>query len=235
MTESEWLACTNPDEMREKVFGPGRNRKFRLLACAYCRRIWEWLAPQFREAVEIAERYADGQATNNSLAAARTTLESFRQSALDEELKGAAYPVENATWDIMEGRDAVWGAWDTARAADWNVAYFLAMKGEPPGGYPNNQAYEAAHTSFRAENAALLRDVFDNPFRPAVFDPAWRTQPVVHLARSIYVTRGFFRMLELADALEQSGCTNQDVLQHCRHQGEHVKGCWLVDLILGKT
>jgi hypothetical protein len=80
----------------------------------------------------------------------------------------------------------------------------------------------------------LLRDIFGNPFRPVAVDPAWRTATVVSLAQAIYDERAFDRLPILADALEDGGCTNADVLDHCRQPGEHVRGCWVVDLVLGK-
>jgi hypothetical protein len=81
----------------------------------------------------------------------------------------------------------------------------------------------------------LLRDVFGNPFRPVSLDRARLTSDVVALARGIYDERAFDRMPILADALQDAGCTNEDVLAHCREPGEHVRGCWVVDLVLGKA
>jgi len=81
----------------------------------------------------------------------------------------------------------------------------------------------------------LLRDIFDNPFRPITVDPAWQTETVVALANSIYTDRAFDRMPILADALEEAGCDHADVLAHCRGDGPHVRGCWVVDLVLGKS
>jgi hypothetical protein len=72
------------------------------------------------------------------------------------------------------------------------------------------------------------------PFCPKV-DPAWLTAKVVALAQAIYDDRAFDRLPILADALEDAGCTNQDILAHCRQPGEHVRGCWVVDLLLGKS
>jgi hypothetical protein len=83
--------------------------------------------------------------------------------------------------------------------------------------------------------AGLLRDIFGNPFRPPTFDPSWRTSTAVGLARSIYAARAFDRLPILADALEEAGCDNPDVLSHCRGDGPHVRGCWVVDLVLGKS
>jgi len=81
----------------------------------------------------------------------------------------------------------------------------------------------------------LLRDIFGNPFRPVAFDPAWRTATATSLAEAIYADRAFDRLPILADALEDAGCTSADVLEHCRQPGEHVRGCWVVDLVLAKS
>jgi hypothetical protein len=80
----------------------------------------------------------------------------------------------------------------------------------------------------------LLLDVFGNPFRPVAVDPAWRTPDVITLAEGIYADRASDRMPILADALQDAGCDNEDVLSHCRGGGPHVRGCWVVDLVLGK-
>ena len=80
----------------------------------------------------------------------------------------------------------------------------------------------------------LIRDIFGNPFRPIVANPAWLTPTAVAIATAIYADRAFDRMPILADALEEAGCTNADVLLHCRSGGPHVRGCWVVDLLLGK-
>jgi hypothetical protein len=80
----------------------------------------------------------------------------------------------------------------------------------------------------------LLFCIFGNPFRPVAFDANWRTSDVVAMALGMYETRDFAAMPILADALQDAGCENADVLEHCRGAGPHVRGCWVVDLILGK-
>jgi hypothetical protein len=90
---------------------------------------------------------------------------------------------------------------------------------------------------FRAMDRAhcdWIRDLCGNPFRPVVFDRVWRTSTATALAAAIYEERAFDRMPILADALEETGCDNRDILNHCRHDGVHVKGCWVVDRVLGK-
>lgn len=93
---------------------------------------------------------------------------------------------------------------------------------------------EAVEQEFSAQ-ANLLRDIFGNPFRPIAFNPAWRTATVKQLAEAIYEEKAVDRMPILGDALEEAGCSNADILNHCRQPGEHVKGCWVVDLILAKS
>jgi hypothetical protein len=80
----------------------------------------------------------------------------------------------------------------------------------------------------------LARDIFGNPFWPVTLDPAWLTPTAVALARTAYDDRAFDRLPILADALEEAGCTDAAILDHCRSPGPHIRGCWVVDLILGK-
>jgi hypothetical protein len=84
------------------------------------------------------------------------------------------------------------------------------------------------------QQAALFRDIFGNPFRPVLDDFRWHTSSAHSLATAMYDSRDFVAMPILADALEEAGCDNPDVLAHCRGDGPHVRGCWVVDLILGK-
>jgi hypothetical protein len=80
----------------------------------------------------------------------------------------------------------------------------------------------------------LLRCIFGNPFRVVSFDPRWRTEDVLGVARGIYEERAFDRLPLLADALMDAGCDDEQVLGHCRDEGPHARGCWVVDLVLGK-
>ena len=84
---------------------------------------------------------------------------------------------------------------------------------------------------------ALLRDIFGNPFRPVALDPAWLSWHdglLVSMAKRMYDSRDFADQPVLADALEEAGCQDQDILGHCRSGGEHVRGCWVLDRLLGK-
>ncbi|MBL8795191.1 MAG: hypothetical protein JNM56_14900 [Planctomycetia bacterium] len=79
-----------------------------------------------------------------------------------------------------------------------------------------------------------MRDLVGNPFRPVTVNPAWLTPTVISLAQAIYAERAFDRLPILADALEDAGCDHADILNHCRQPGEHVRGCWVIDLLTGR-
>jgi hypothetical protein len=87
---------------------------------------------------------------------------------------------------------------------------------------------------FRPATAQFVRDIFGNPLRPAAFNSAWLTSDVRILAAGVYQDSAFDRLPILADALQDAGCEDEDILAHCRGPGPHVRGCWVVDLVLGK-
>jgi hypothetical protein len=98
---------------------------------------------------------------------------------------------------------------------------------------------DAAYQSRRVEEmraqAALLRDIFGNPFRAVTTDTSWLTAKARKLAQPMYSRRRFQETPHLADALEEAGCTNREILDHCRGPGPHLRGCWVIDLVLGKS
>jgi hypothetical protein len=99
------------------------------------------------------------------------------------------------------------------------------------------QQGRAAVKAEEASQTVLLRELFGNPFRPVALAPAWLVWgdgTVAKLAQAIYDERAFDDLPVLADALEDAGCDNTDILTHCHQPGEHVRGCWLLDLILAK-
>jgi hypothetical protein len=176
----------------------------------------------------VAERYADGQADSKALLKARARARDYR---------GRKRPlppgIPQLTWPAQLA--AVPGAWD---AALWTLrdcadtAWLLARDSNP---YDTRQA--PSHTGERRRHADLVHELFGNPFRKATLDPAWLSWQegvVSRLAGTIYDERAFDRLPVLADALEDAGCTDRTILDHCRGPGPHVRGCWVVDLLLGK-
>ena len=96
--------------------------------------------------------------------------------------------------------------------------------------------WDAGHQRAEREFVIHAHDIFGNPFRPVAFDAAWRTDTAVSLSKGMYESRDFSAMPILADALQDAGCENEDILNHCRNEAlPHVRGCWVVDLVLGKT
>jgi hypothetical protein len=130
-------------------------------------------------------------------------------------------------------------AWSRAalacNAAVIEAAQGIATVAHWPVELPSQrEAVASARTAQIRTNINLLRDIFGNPFRPVTFDPSWRTDTVLSLARGMYESRDFSPIPILADALRDAGCDNEAILAHCRGDGPHVRGCWVVDLVLGK-
>ncbi|WP_227254714.1 hypothetical protein [Frigoriglobus tundricola] len=99
----------------------------------------------------------------------------------------------------------------------------------------NRSAIDTRADEERKRQACIFRDIFDNPFHTMSVDPSWLTSTVAALAEGIYQEHAFDRMPILADALQDAGCDNADILNHCRGESPHVRGCWVVDLLLGKA
>jgi hypothetical protein len=116
--------------------------------------------------------------------------------------------------------------WATEAAASAACPYSDFFK------WPSRSAQESAAN--RLYFVKLLQCLFGNPFHPVSFTPAWRTSSVLGIADQVYTARDFSAMPILADALEDAGCDDADILAHCRGPGPHVRGCWVVDLVLGK-
>jgi hypothetical protein len=213
MTEEEWLNSAAPDAMMAFLRGRAGERKLRLVGCAWCRHIWYLLADQrSKTSVEVAEQYADGQASEGDLVSAAAVS----WSVSERYMLGRKAAAAEAAAEAAYLRDR-YGSDYHLSLLSYNAFY---AAGENPGEH--------------AAQCHLLRDIFGNPFRPVAFDPVWRTSTVVALAEQMYAGRDFGAMPILADALQDAGCDNADVLGHCRAPGEHVRGCWVVDLVLGK-
>jgi hypothetical protein len=94
-------------------------------------------------------------------------------------------------------------------------------------------AHESSATGLA--QADLLRDILGNPFHPVALPTLWRTDTVSLMAKQIHDSREYSVMPILADALQDAGCDNDDILSHCRGTGRHFRGCWVCDLVLGKS
>ncbi|HEY7155523.1 MAG TPA: hypothetical protein VH575_16290 [Gemmataceae bacterium] len=209
MTEAEWLACTDPMPMLEFLQNKPSDRKLRLFAVACCWSILPFSTDErHRKVIEVVERFADGEATNEELDSAWTAC---------RDTPGEAHRAARAAAAMAATRTS--GVRSVARA--------VALA--------NGEDAQATADSVQVN---LLHDIFCNPFRPITFDPAWLTwheDLLVSMAQQMYDSRDFNDMPVLGDAMEEAGCQDQDILDHCRSRGEHVRGCWVVDLVLGKS
>src|SRR5262249_38247864 len=119
-----------------------------------------------------------------------------------------------------------------AGAAVSAAAAYAEFKVSSAGG---ETVREVSAADEQAAQEGLLRCIVGNPFRSFTLDSAWKTPAAVALARTAYEERRFDDMPFLADALEEAGCTDEQILSHCRGPGPHARGCWVVDLVLGKS
>jgi hypothetical protein len=250
VTEDEWLGCTDPQKMLEalRASGTASGRKLRLFTCACCRLIWAFPNDdRSRQAVEVAEAYADGLASGDKILVAYSDMNAclrplgrrythhppaevmdaaFIAFLRSTSTSGAYY---GGRWEYRD-HDAYRCAADAAE----RVATVAAWAGRP---------LESIHR----HEATLLRDLFIPPAcrtRPSIASAvrAWQGGTVLRLAQAVYEDRdlpaGTFRpdrVAVLADALEEAGVTDDAILAHLRGPAAHVRGCHVVDLLLGRS
>ena len=220
MTETQWLACEDPGPMLEFLRGKTSDRKLRLFACACVRRL-SCSNGEYRTAVSVSEHFADGKASKKELNRTRATFGPLARNSSDWVARTAI----RAALDRVARRAA-------KLAADYAGDYFYRhAPGREIHGGPDPRL---AHAAERKIQSAILKDILDCPFRSIRVNPIWLTSTVSKLAEAIYEDRFFDRLPILADALEDAGCANADILNHCRGPGPHVRGCWGIDLLLGK-
>jgi hypothetical protein len=217
MTESEWLAATGISAgPREFAVAHLSERKRRLFASACCRRIWDLLADDtLRKGVETAELLADRRLRP----AARPGLRK-RIARLGDGGHVSQFAACAVRWAIER-----------------NPHYPLcsAQYASEARAFATTGGFSKAVAAEQRQQIDLLRDVFGNPFRPVMIDPAWLTPAVLGIARGVYDERAFDDLPILADALEDAGCDDEQVLGHCRSAGPHVRGCWVVDACTGRS
>jgi hypothetical protein len=236
MTEAEWLACTDPQLMLEFLRGKVSDRKLRLFGCACCRGIWHLLTDKrSRRAIDVAERFGDGEVSTKGLAKAFLKAHDAFQEANDDD------------WCLYHGTNIVSGlvrpvvaneqhpdAYDPIRLSQDVIDLLACEASHAEEEDADGRGYTEGEDLECKRQSGIIRDVLGNPFNPAALDPSWLTSTVLALAAGIYCEKAFDRMPILADALEDAGCDDEDVLNHCRLPGEHVRGCWVLDLVLGK-
>jgi hypothetical protein len=215
-TEREWLECAHPHDLLYFLNDKASDRKLRLFGCACVRQFWLKLKEQSpeRKGVEIAERFADGLADMREL------------QRINKQLAEMCWEPQ-PSWGMCTGA-------------------VLELTAQPRSQFGVRRASETAgmvafeagtlHATEKAQ-ADIVRDIFVNPFRPVTLPRdflTWNNSLLPRLAQSIYDSRAFERLPLLADALEEAGCTDPELLNHCRQPGDHVLGCWPLDFVLAQ-
>lgn len=248
-TEHEWLNCTDPNPILTLLgyvlhpdVWPGfhieassmidalrtrgsSERAMRLFGCACCHTVWQQIPDEkCRESVRVAEQFADRLVSEQEL------------RRVHEEAKAVAKSLQGCSaWDAAsaaaEASDQRQPFQPSISIGEWYAMtpFWGVVAAQTTRSYPSSEDKLLLLTQCN-----LLRDIIGNPFRPVAIERSWLTSDVRILAEGIYQDRAFDRMPILADALQDAGCDNDDILDHCRQPGEHVRGCWVIDLLTGR-
>ena len=238
MTEAEWLMCEDPLAPLAFLAARATDRKLRLFLRACCARVLEgtpshrrlfrgYYAGSFQQlerALSVVEQFAEGAVGSDALARAR-------RDAKDSEYVPASIDYGGETGLDYEAATVVAAAAERLVPEDVITACWRATASQSartPGGEGGKRIEEARWQS------RVLRDVFSNQFRSIDFSTHWRTDSALAVAWQMYELLDFSSMPILADALLDAGCDDADILDHCRTAEMHTRGCWVVDLVLGK-
>lgn len=231
MTEAQWLACTTHRDLLSQIERTATHRQLVLMACATCR-----LLTEYEQDVDVL--VAEREAGRNDATEAEARL---------------SRPIDRMWARVWDRHGELLRDWDagTARLAavcvlatdliGWRYSgatrIGLIERGAALSAAAGS-AVMAAWSSTHQRVCEIIRDVAGNPFRQASVNPEWLVGSgglVVQLARGVYDERAFERLPILSDALEEAGCHDEAVLSHLREPGPHVRGCWALDLALGKS
>jgi hypothetical protein len=221
MTQDQWLKSANPEAMFRHLRARASDRKLRLFMCACCRRAWAFAKDErLKEILPLIEGFADG-------------------TVKDRE-RGRAHRIGGEVLQTASSPASCLGAqlWNAARKNLDRTDYDFGESAAAAFGWAagNGPVFFAAKEAESAQQAALVRDIFGNPFRKAKFNKKWRTDTVLAIARRAYDAHEFGALPILADALQDAGCDSEDLLNHLRDtSAAHVRGCWALDLVLGNV
>jgi hypothetical protein len=222
----EWMEARTPHPLFGHLDNLGRKpspRKMRLFGIACCRRLPDLMAdPECRRAVRLAERLVSGQASSEGVNRLRARLKQRYLSMTGGGGSSLMWYV-GAAGNLLQDDDGyLKEAPIYAGDADLSRVWYCAAAAS---------SWDSSEVQAQAD---LLREVLGNPFHLVPFDPGWQTAAVARLAQAIYDQEAFERMPLLAEELVKAGCRDERVLKHCRKTGAHVRGCWVLDALLGK-
>jgi hypothetical protein len=223
--KTEWRQPSDPWLLAAIATGMGHalsSRKWRLLACAIGRSVFDWCHnPWFRDALRDAEQWADEGIAPRGVKTCRNYLEHVELPPLLRGLIPEDWYGDRQHFEYEVQREREQFAW---------VQLALRCLSSDPQLRPDDVTERN-----RPHAANLLRDHIPNPFLPLEWNPDWFTSTVRELAGHIYSRREFSTMPILADALQDAGCEDEQILSHCRAEKPHARGCWVLDAILGKA
>lgn len=219
MTEAEWLACNEPTALAKYGLDRFNLQGFRWLAVDMGRRIRHFFDDEERRVFDAFEAWVSGTGPHLSLL------------KLPDRLVPIDYPFPRtssvrAFVSNLETDNPIWAAFCASECLKYPDSPY-----GPPG--ENDAGWKANSMLVEREFCSAFRDIVGNPFRPVAFESAWLTSTVLGIAQGIHDDRAFDRLPILADALQDADCENDDILSHCRGDGPHVRGCWVVDGVLG--
>jgi hypothetical protein len=214
MTEDQWLVATEPTPMLEFLRGKASDRKLRLVACALARRVAHLTeVEEYAHGLDAAEFTADGGEPTEMRDCRRVLNDRQTARCMSEDRR-------RESTVLFLGHAAM------SHKAFRDITHLLS--------WVRTSGRGDALREELADSHRVILDIFGNPFRPVTLDPSWLTSTVDTLARLMYDAHDVSAMKILADALQDAGCDNADVLAHCRGPAPHVRGCWVIDLLLGK-
>jgi hypothetical protein len=231
MTEDQWYHCVRLHEMHDYLHEAQimSARKLILFACACCQRIRSlFIDKRSDDVVVAAEMFADGHMSAEELETYRLDAVHVEEE-LDERIQIARR--KNKHQMIVQWQAAAAASLVAVPNAGWSAADFAAR-----AACSRDSVDYAQGAPETAAQIQIIRDIV-NPFRrtePRITELPWAKGDVHKLAYSIYEYRNFTALSILADLLEERGCTDAEIVKHCRVPGEHVRGCWVVDLLLDK-
>ena len=235
------LSVLFPDHRTPET--PGVRRRLRLVLCGAARTVWDRLPhDDLRAAVEVAERFADDQASRRELTQAAQMVRQFVAAAerswrrlaedrhtTDHQFAAAAYQATAAELVLACCERSV----TVARIAGQELAQTPKLAA-PQRVWDECRVPEWYKLEVGPDPAAaVVRDIFGHP-APPQFADGWKSPTVLALTAGIAADAGFDRLPVLADALEDAGCEDERVLGHCRGPGPHWRGCWVVDGLAGR-
>jgi hypothetical protein len=232
MTGRDWLVAATSEAFVAHLAALSPRRQ-RLIATAWVRRVvayWDGFKRGFGAGLAANEAYADNPADRGGLDRVRKQIRA-EQRELDSwhhDEFPYHYTATCRAMALATGADRLDLPGVLGCVRD-SISSICSGDPEEPPCLPSARDQEAVLLG-------LLHDIVDDPFRSVTFDPSWRTDTVLTLTRQMYEAREFSTMPILADALQDAGCEDEAILAHSRDPRQvHVRGCWVVDLVLGKS